>query len=458
MPGPELHVVILAAGEGKRMKSALPKVLQPLAGRPMLAHVIDCARALEPARIHVVHGHGGAQVRDAFSGTDLQWVLQDRQLGTGHAVLQALPAIPDAAQVLVLFGDVPLILPRTVQALLAATGDTGMAMLAEHVADPRGYGRVLRDGLGRVRAIVEERDASTEQRAVELINTGVLAASAADLRRWLWQVGNRNAQGEYYLTDVFALAAAEDRHAACVECTEPGEADGANDPWQLALLERRLQLRLVRQLALDAGVRFADPARVEIRGSVRAGRDVQVDVDVVFEGEVVLGDGVRIGPFSRIRDAQLAAGTLVHAHCDIEGAIAGAGCVIGPFARLRPGTELGEAVHIGNFVETKKTRLGRGSKANHLSYLGDAEIGAAVNIGAGTITCNYDGANKHLTRIGDGAFIGSNTSLVAPVTVGAGATIGAGSTIGTDAPEGELTVARARQTTIRGWLRPTKKP
>jgi len=458
MPGPELHVVILAAGEGKRMKSALPKVLQPLAGRPMLAHVIDCARALEPARIHVVHGHGGAQVRDAFSGTDLQWVLQDRQLGTGHAVLQALPAIPDAAQVLVLFGDVPLILPRTVQALLAATGDTGMAMLAEHVADPRGYGRVLRDGLGRVRAIVEERDASTEQRAVELINTGVLAASAADLHRWLWQVGNRNAQGEYYLTDVFALAAAEDRHAACVECTEPGEADGANDPWQLALLERRLQLRLVRQLALDAGVRFADPARVEIRGSVRAGRDVQVDVDVVFEGEVVLGDGVRIGPFSRIRDAQLAAGTLVHAHCDIEGAIAGAGCVIGPFARLRPGTELGEAVHIGNFVETKKIRLGRGSKANHLSYLGDAEIGAAVNIGAGTITCNYDGANKHLTRIGDGAFIGSNTSLVAPVTVGAGATIGAGSTIGTDAPEGELTVARARQTTIRGWLRPTKKP
>ena len=458
MPGPELHVVILAAGEGKRMKSALPKVLQPLAGRPMLAHVIDCARALEPARIHVVHGHGGAQVRDAFSGTDLQWVLQDRQLGTGHAVLQALPAIPDAAQVLVLFGDVPLILPRTVQALLAATGDTGMAMLAEHVADPRGYGRVLRDGLGRVRAIVEERDASTEQRAVELINTGVLAASAADLHRWLSQVGNRNAQGEYYLTDVFALAAAEDRHAACVECTEPGEADGANDPWQLALLERRLQLRLVRQLALDAGVRFADPARVEIRGSVRAGRDVQVDVDVVFEGEVVLGDGVRIGPFSRIRDAQLAAGTLVHAHCDIEGAIAGAGCVIGPFARLRPGTELGEAVHIGNFVETKKTRLGRGSKANHLSYLGDAEIGAAVNIGAGTITCNYDGANKHLTRIGDGAFIGSNTSLVAPVTVGAGATIGAGSTIGTDAPEGELTVARARQTTIRGWLRPTKKP
>ena len=458
MPGPELHVVILAAGEGKRMKSALPKVLQPLAGRPMLAHVIDCARALEPARIHVVHGHGGAQVRDAFSGTDLQWVLQDRQLGTGHAVLQALPAIPDAAQVLVLFGDVPLILPRTVQALLAATGDTGMAMLAEHVADPRGYGRVLRDGLGRVRAIVEERDASTEQRAVELINTGVLAASAADLHRWLSQVGNRNAQGEYYLTDVFALAAAEDRHAACVECTEPGEADGANDPWQLALLERRLQLRLVRQLALDAGVRFADPARVEIRGSVRAGRDVQVDVDVVFEGEVVLGDGVRIGPFSRIRDAQLAAGTLVHAHCDIEGAIAGAGCVIGPFARLRPGTELGEAVHIGNFVETKKIRLGRGSKANHLSYLGDAEIGAAVNIGAGTITCNYDGANKHLTRIGDGAFIGSNTSLVAPVTVGAGATIGAGSTIGTDAPEGELTVARARQTTIRGWLRPTKKP
>jgi bifunctional UDP-N-acetylglucosamine pyrophosphorylase/glucosamine-1-phosphate N-acetyltransferase len=457
MPGPELHVVILAAGEGKRMKSALPKVLLPLAGRPMLAHVIECARALEPAAIHVVHGHGGAMVRDAFAGAELQWALQDRQLGTGHAVLQALPAIDDAAQVLVLFGDVPLILPRTVQALLAATSETGLALLAEHVADPHGYGRVLRDGLGRVRAIVEERDASGEQRAVNLINTGVLAARAADLRRWLAQVGNRNAQGEYYLTDVFALAAAEDRHAACVECSEPGEADGANDPWQLALLERRLQLRLVRKLALDAGVRFADPARVEIRGNVRAGRDVEVDVDVVFEGEVVLGDGVRIGPFSRIRDAQLATGTLVHAHCDIDGAIAGAGCVIGPFARLRPGTELGDAAHLGNFVETKKARLGRGSKANHLSYLGDAEIGASVNVGAGTITCNYDGANKHLTRIGDGAFIGSNTALVAPVSVGEGATIGAGSVISADAPAGELSVSRARQTTVRGWVRPTKK-
>ena len=458
MPGPELHVVILAAGEGKRMKSALPKVLQPLAGRPMLAHVIESARALQPAAIHVVHGHGGAMVREAFAGSELQWALQESQRGTGHAVLQALPAIDDAARVLVLFGDVPLILPRTIEALLAATADTGFAMLAEHVADPRGYGRVLRDGLGRVRAIVEERDASNEQRAVNLINTGVLAAPASDLRRWLAQVGNRNAQGEYYLTDVFALAAAEDRHAACVECSEPGEADGANDPWQLALLERRLQLRLVRKLALDAGVRFADPARVEVRGTVRAGRDVEVDVDVVFEGEVVLGDGVRIGPFSRIRDAQLAAGTLVHAHCDIDGAVAGAGCVIGPFARLRPGTELGDAAHVGNFVETKKTRIGRGSKANHLSYLGDAEIGAAVNIGAGTITCNYDGANKHLTRIGDGAFIGSNTALVAPVTVGAGATIGAGSTISKNAPAGELSVARARQTTIRGWVRPTKKP
>jgi bifunctional UDP-N-acetylglucosamine pyrophosphorylase/glucosamine-1-phosphate N-acetyltransferase len=453
-----LHVVILAAGEGKRMKSALPKVLQPLAGRPMLAHVIDCAKALAPARIHVVHGHGGAQVQAAFAGDALAWAHQDRQLGTGHAVLQALPGIPDDAQVVVLFGDVPLILPVTVSRLLGAAGASRFALLAETLDDPTGYGRVLCDDHGRVQAIAEHKDATPEQRAVRLVNTGVLTAAAADLRRWLSQVGNRNAQGEYYLTDVFALAAAEGRHAACIECSERGEADGANDAWQLATLERRLQQRLVRRLAVEFGMRFADPARVDVRGTVSAGRDVEIDVDVVFEGEVELDDGVRIGPFCRLRDVRLGAGTVVHAHCDLDGAIADTGCIIGPFARLRPGTELGPEAHVGNFVETKKARLGRGAKANHLSYLGDAEIGAAVNVGAGTITCNYDGANKHLTRIGDGAFIGSNTALVAPVTVGAGATIGAGSTISKDAPAGELTVARARQATIPGWKRPSKPP
>jgi len=458
MNTPELHVVILAAGEGKRMKSSLPKVLQPLAGRPMLAHVIECARALGPARIHVVHGHGGAQVMEAFAGQPLAWAHQARQLGTGHAVLQALPAIPDAAQVLVLFGDVPLVLPATASRLLGAAGASRFALLAETLDDPGVYGRVLLDAQGRVLAIVEHKDATPEQRAVRRINTGVLTAAAGDLKRWLAQVGNRNAQGEYYLTDVFALAAAENRHAQCIECSEPGEADGANDAWQLAALERRLQQRLVRRLATEYGMRFADPARVDVRGTVSTGRDVEVDVDVVFEGTVELGDGVRIGPFCRLRDVRLGAGTVVQAHCDLDGALADAGCIIGPFARLRPGTELGREAHVGNFVETKKARLGRGSKANHLTYLGDAEIGSAVNVGAGTITCNYDGANKHLTRIGDGAFIGSNTALVAPVSVGAGATIGAGSTISKDAPAGELTVARARQTTIAGWKRPTKKP
>jgi bifunctional UDP-N-acetylglucosamine pyrophosphorylase/glucosamine-1-phosphate N-acetyltransferase len=458
MSTPELHVVILAAGEGKRMKSALPKVLQPLAGRPMLAHVVDCAKALGPARIHVVHGHGGAQVQAAFAGHGLAWAHQDRQLGTGHAVLQALPAIPDAAQVVVLFGDVPLVLPVTLSRLLGAAGENRFALLAETLDDPAGYGRVLVDDHGRVTAIVEHKDATPEQRAVRRINTGVLTAAASDLKRWLSKVGNRNAQGEYYLTDVFALAASEGRPAAFIECSERGEADGANDAWQLAALERRLQQRLVRRLATEFGMRFADPARVDVRGTVTAGRDVEVDVDVVFEGEVELGDGVRIGPFCRLRDVRLGAGTVVQAHCDLDGAIAEAGCIIGPFARLRPGTELGPEAHVGNFVETKKARLGRGSKANHLTYLGDAEIGSAVNVGAGTITCNYDGADKHLTRIGDGAFIGSNTALVAPVSVGAGATIGAGSTISKDAPAGELTVARARQATIAGWKRPTKAP
>jgi bifunctional UDP-N-acetylglucosamine pyrophosphorylase/glucosamine-1-phosphate N-acetyltransferase len=451
-----LHVVILAAGEGKRMKSALPKVLQPIAGRPMLAHVIDAARALQPAAIHVVHGHGGEAVQAAFATQpDLQWALQARQLGTGHAVQQAMAQLPEDARVLVLYGDVPLVLPATLQRLLDAPG--ALAVLAAELDDPTGYGRIVRDAEGRVAAIVEQKDASDEQRRIALVNTGMVAADARGLKRWLAALRNDNAQGEYYLTDVFAMAEAEFAAAEIVLVTEAVECEGANDAWQLAQLERAFQRRAVRALCVE-GVRFADPTRVDVRGTVRVGRDVEIDVDVILEGEVVLGDDVRIGPFCRLKDVALAAGTQVRAHCDLEGARSEGAVAIGPFARLRPGTVLADGVHIGNFVETKNARLGVGSKANHLSYLGDAAVGSRVNIGAGTITCNYDGVNKSTTTIGDGAFIGSNTALVAPVTVGDGATIGAGSVITRNAPAGELTVARGRQATIEGWQRPVKKP
>jgi bifunctional UDP-N-acetylglucosamine pyrophosphorylase/glucosamine-1-phosphate N-acetyltransferase len=455
MPAP-LHVVILAAGEGKRMKSALPKVLQKIAGRPMLAHVIDTARALHPAGIHVVHGHGGDAVQEAFDDqSDLQWAEQAQQLGTGHALQQAMPGIPDGAQVLVLYGDVPLIAPATLQRLLEAPGR--LAMLAAEPQNPAGYGRIVRDAEGRVAAIVEHKDADDGQRRIGIVNTGVIAAEATPMKRWLQALRNDNVQGEYYLTDVFAQAAAEFSAAEIVLVADPMETEGANDPWQLAQLERAFQLRAVRALCVQ-GVRFADPARVDIRGTVSASRDVEIDVDVVLEGDVILGDDVRIGPFCRLKDVSLAAGTQVRAHCDLDGARTEGAVTIGPFARLRPGTVLADGVHIGNFVETKNAILGVGSKANHLSYLGDASIGAKVNIGAGTITCNYDGVNKATTRIEDGAFIGSNSALVAPVTIGRDATIGAGSVITKDAPEGELTIARGRQETLPGWKRPVKAP
>ncbi len=451
-----LHVVILAAGEGKRMKSALPKVLQKIAGRPMLAHAIEAARALQPAGVHVVHGHGGDLVRAAFAGQpDLQWAEQARQLGTGHAVQQAMPNVPDGAQVLVLYGDVPLITPETLQRLLAAPGR--LAVLAAEPVDPAGYGRIERDAEGRVAAIVEHKDADAEQRRIRLINTGVIAAESTALKQWLDRVSNDNAQGEYYLTDVFREAAAEFSAAEIVLVAAPLETEGANDPWQLAQLERAFQLRAVRALCVQ-GARFADPARVDIRGTVTVGSDVEIDVDVVFEGSVQLGDGVRVGPFCRLKDVSLAIGTEVRAHCDLDGARTEGAVMIGPFARLRPGTVLADGVHVGNFVETKNATLGVGSKANHLTYLGDAVIGAGVNIGAGTITCNYDGANKSTTTIEDGAFIGSNASLVAPVTIGKDATIGAGSVITKDAPMETLTIARGRQQMIEGWRRPVKRP
>ena len=452
----DLHVVILAAGEGKRMKSALPKVLQAIAGRPMLAHAIDAARALQPAGIHIVHGHGGEQVRAALADQpDLQWAEQALQLGTGHAVEQAMPQVPDDAKVLVLYGDVPLITAASLQRLLDAPGR--LAVLAAELPDPAGYGRILRDPEGRAAAIVEHKDADQEQRRVRLVNTGVIAADAVALKRWLAGLSNANAQGEYYLTDVFAAAADEYSAAEIVIVADPLETEGANDAWQLAQLERAFQLRQVRALCMD-GARVADPSRIDIRGTVSVGRDVEIDVNVVLEGEVVLGDGVRIGPFCRLKDVQLGAGTVVRAHCDLEGARSEGAAIIGPFARLRPGTVLADGVFIGNFVEVKNTQLGVGSKANHLSYLGDAQLGAGVNIGAGTITCNYDGVNKSVTVIDDGAFIGSNTSLVAPVTVGAQATIGAGSVITRDAPAGKLTVARAPQVVVDSWSRPVKKP
>jgi len=450
-----LHVVILAAGEGKRMKSALPKVLQMIAGRPMLAHAIDAARALQPAGIHVVHGHGGEQVRVALADQpDLRWAEQAQQLGTGHAVEQAMPQVPDDAKVLVLYGDVPLITATSLQRLLEAPGR--LAVLAADLQDPTGYGRIQRDPEGRVAAIIEHKDANHEQLRIRLVNTGVIAADAVALKRWLAGLSNANAQGEYYLTDVFAAAADEYSAAEIVIVADPLETEGANDAWQLAQLERAYQLRQVRALCVD-GARVADPARIDIRGKVTVGRDVEIDVDVVFEGDVTLGDGVRIGPFCRLKDVQLGAGTTVRAHCDIEGARSEGAATIGPFARLRPGSVLAEGAHVGNFVETKNAQIGVGSKANHLTYLGDAVLGAGVNIGAGTITCNYDGVNKATTTIHDGAFIGSNSSLVAPVTVGAEATIGAGSVITKDAPAGKLTVGRASQVTVDGWQRPAKK-
>ena len=453
MTAKPLHIVVLAAGEGKRMKSSRPKVLLALAGRPLLAHVLVCARELAPARIHVVHGHRGDQLIAAFAGAaDLAWVHQPEQRGTGHAMQLAVATIPDDARVLVLYGDVPMIRATTLRPLVDAPAALGV--LTAHLADPRGYGRVVLDA-DRVQAIIEDKDCSAAQRAIGTINTGVVCADADALRGWLGRLDNRNAQGEFYLTDVFAFARSDGRPAIAVDCADPDEVAGANDPWQLAELETSLRRRRARELCA-AGVRIADPSRIDIRGDVACGSDVEIDVDVILEGRVECGDDVRIGPFCRIRDARLAAGTVVHAHCDIDGIVTHGACVIGPFARLRPGSELAAGVHVGNFVEVKNTTLGAGSKANHLSYLGDATIGAGVNVGAGTITCNYDGANKHRTVIEDGAFIGSNAALVAPVTIGKDATIGAGSTIGRNAPAGELTVSRARQTTVSGWKRPRK--
>ncbi|MGE8227081.1 MAG: bifunctional UDP-N-acetylglucosamine diphosphorylase/glucosamine-1-phosphate N-acetyltransferase GlmU [Stenotrophomonas sp.] len=450
-----LHVIILAAGAGKRMKSLLPKVLQPIAGQPMLAHVIATARELQPAGIHVVYGHGGEAVRAAFADQqDLLWAEQSQQLGTGHAVQQAMPQVPDTAQVLVLYGDVPLMRAQTLSALL--NNGPRLAVLVAELDDPSGYGRIVRDAEGKVAAIVEQKDANDEQKRIRTVNTGIITAESTALRRWLSGLSNRNAQGEYYLTDVFASAASEYAPAELVLVGDAQEAEGANDPWQLSQLERAWQLRAARALC-DQGARLLDPSRFDQRGTVKVGRDVQIDANVILEGEVELGDGVSIGAFVRLKDVKLGAGTEVRPHCDLEGVVSEGAAQVGPFARLRPGTVLADGVHVGNFVETKKATLGKGSKANHLTYLGDVVIGSGTNIGAGTITCNYDGVNKFQTTIGDKVFVGSNSSLVAPVTIEDGATIGAGSVITRNAPEGKLTLARTRQQTLEGWTRPVKK-
>lgn len=450
-----LHVIILAAGAGKRMKSLLPKVLQPIAGQPMLAHVIATARELKPAGIHVVYGHGGEAVRAAFADQqDLMWAEQSQQLGTGHAVQQAMPQVPDTAQVLVLYGDVPLMRAQTLSALL--NNGPRLAVLVAELDDPSGYGRIVRDAEGKVAAIVEQKDANDEQKRIRTVNTGIITAESTALRRWLSGLSNRNAQGEYYLTDVFASAANEYAPAELVLVGDAQEAEGANDPWQLSQLERAWQLRAAKALC-EQGARLLDPSRFDQRGTVKVGRDVQIDANVILEGEVELGDGVSIGAFVRLKDVKLGAGTEVRPHCDLEGVISEGAAQIGPFARLRPGTVLADGVHVGNFVETKKATLGKGSKANHLTYLGDAVIGSGTNIGAGTITCNYDGVNKFQTTIGDKVFVGSNSSLVAPVTIEDGATIGAGSVITRNAPEGKLTLARTHQQTLEGWTRPVKK-
>jgi bifunctional UDP-N-acetylglucosamine pyrophosphorylase/glucosamine-1-phosphate N-acetyltransferase len=449
-----LEILVLAAGVGKRMRSTLPKVLQPLAGRPLLAHVLGTARELAPRKVIVVHGHGAEAVRAAFDGEKVDWVLQSEQQGTAHAVMQAMPRVGPDADVLILYGDVPLMRAATLKRLLEAANG-GLALLTAEPDDPAAYGRIVRDGAGRVAKIVEQRDASPAERAIREINAGFYALSAKRLSGWLKRIDNRNAQKEYYLTDLVSLAVDEKVPVAAVKTDDAWEAAGVNTPRELAQLERQYQ-RICAEKLLDGGVRLADPARLDVRGSLECGREVFIDVNCVFEGKVTLGDGVRIGPNCVLRNVAVGAGTEVRAFSHFDDAQIGARCVLGPFARLRPGANLADEVHIGNFVEVKASRVGVGSKVNHLTYIGDSEVGANVNVGAGTITCNYDGANKNRTVIEDDCFIGSDATLVAPVTIARGSYIGAGSTISKDTPAGQLTVARAKQVSIPGW-KPRKK-
>ena len=471
-----VYAVILAAGQGTRMRSNLPKVLHPVGGKPMLGHVLDAATAAGVEHCRLVLGHAAEQVRtwlnesqaallgggsdaDAASATParIDSVVQAQQLGTAHAVSQAMPDIPDNALVVVLYGDVPLVSAATIQRLIAAAG-SGLALVTVEVEAPQGYGRILRDGAGRVIGIVEENEASAAQRSIREINTGLLAAPAKRLKRWLSKVRNDNSKHEYYLTDIVALAASDAVDIHVVAAASADEVEGVNDPLQLAQAERRLQRQQTEQLQRN-GLFLADPARFDLRGRLRHGRDVQIDIGCVFEGEVELGDQVHIGPYCLLRNVRLGAGTRVNAHSVLDAASAGRDCIIGPYARLRPGAQLADGVHIGNFVEIKQSTLGEGAKANHLAYVGDASVGARVNVGAGVITCNYDGQDKHRTTIGDDAFIGSDSQLIAPITIGAGAYVAAGSTIVRDVPDHALAVARAReQKVVPGWQARKRAP
>ncbi|WP_339843849.1 bifunctional UDP-N-acetylglucosamine diphosphorylase/glucosamine-1-phosphate N-acetyltransferase GlmU [uncultured Halopseudomonas sp.] len=451
-----LDIVILAAGQGTRMRSSLPKVLHPVAGKPMLGHVIDCARALSPRHIHVVIGHGAEAVRESLVSDDLNWVIQSDQLGTGHAVAQAIPHTGGADQILVLYGDVPLLRTATVQRLSKQAGQTNLGLLTVTMEDPTGYGRIVRNPAGEVQSIVEQKDASAEHLLITEANTGIMALPGSHAADWLNSLSNDNAQGEYYLTDVVALAVASKTGIEVAQPDDEVEVMGANNRQQLSVLERAIQSREALRLMTE-GVTLADPARLDVRGSLVVGRDIFVDINVVFEGQVTIEDNVEIGPNCVIRNSVIRSGSVIKAFSHLDGAEVGEGCDIGPYARLRPGTVLGRGAKVGNFVETKKADIGAGSKINHLSYVGDAVVGEQVNIGAGTITCNYDGVNKFVTQIGDNVFIGSNTSLVAPLSVGAGATTGAGSTITQDVPAGALAVGRSRQRSIENWQRPLKK-
>ncbi len=447
-------VIILAAGKGTRMRSSLPKVLQPLAGRPLLGHVIETAKKLNADNIITIYGHGGDRVQTAFAQEDIKWVEQAEQLGTGHAVQMTLPVLPQDGVSLILSGDVPCINPFTLQKLLDATAETGIGLVTLTLPDANGYGRIVRKN-GQIQAIVEHKDATNEQRQIQEINTGIYAVSNAKLHQWLPNLSNENVQGEYYLTDIVAMALADGMQVASVEPEMAFEVEGVNDRVQLAALERQFQACQAKQL-MQQGVHLIDPSRFDLRGNLTVGQDVQIDINVIIEGDCELGDHVEIGAGCIIKNTKIAAGTKVQPYSIFDNAIVGEDTQIGPFARLRPGAKLAAEVHIGNFVEVKNTTIGVGSKANHFTYLGDAEIGAGSNIGAGTITCNYDGANKFKTIIGDQAFIGSNSSLVAPVSIGNGATVGAGSTITRDVAENSLAVERSKQVAKENYQRPQK--
>lgn len=450
-----LDVIILAAGQGSRMRSKRPKVLHGIGGKPMVAHVIDAAQALSETQVHVVVGHGADEVQAALSERAVNFAHQAEQKGTGHAVAQALPLVGDGP-VLVLYGDVPLIATDTLAALVGGVSAKTLSLLTVDMNDPKGYGRITRDTSGRVTGIVEEKDANEAQRKITECNTGILATTGAQLKRWLPALSSDNAQGEYYLTDIIAMAAGESVEVVTHHPQRPQEVQGVNDRVQLATLERHYQQQQV-EAVMRAGATVMDPARIDIRGTLDVGHDVLLDVGCVFEGHVVLGDNVTVGPGCVIRNAEVGDGATIEAYSVIEGASTADNTTVGPFARLRPGATLAAGARVGNFVEIKNAQVGEGAKVNHLSYIGDAEIGAHTNVGAGTITCNYDGANKYRTVMGENAFIGSNTALVAPVTVGAGATIAAGSTITRDVPDNTLAIARARQVEVEGWERPRKK-